>query len=180
MPTSRPYPLVHFSNTIIDLQPNKILDIGIGGGKYGFLVREYTDTWHGRYQDDANNRVHIHGIEVFPEYIGKLQRAIYDRIFIGNVLDVLPDLSNAYDLLIMADVIEHFEKKDAEKLLKLIKSKSKKSIITTPHPMAYKKQGSTYGNDHERHLHCWSITDLKKHGKVFNFENKICMLMIGF
>ena len=43
MPTSHSGQINTIVDLIISINPKKILDVGIGHGKYGFLTREYLD-----------------------------------------------------------------------------------------------------------------------------------------
>ena len=92
-----------------------------GFGKFGFLTREYTDVRLGRY---FNWETRIDGIEIFESYITQLQREIYDNIYVGNAIDILPTLGN-YDVIICSDVLEHLSEKDGVFLLNTVKEKSK-------------------------------------------------------
>jgi len=115
------------------LQPGRVLDIGVGNGRMGFLVREYGhQPWHPRAHGD---RVEIHGIEGHEPYIGDLQRAIYDRIIVGNALDVLAGLASEearYDLAIAADILEHFAPADAAVFLDRCLAVSDLLLVATP------------------------------------------------
>ncbi|HLD90883.1 MAG TPA: hypothetical protein VI911_07725 [Patescibacteria group bacterium] len=174
MPTSRPYPIAHIASRIIDLQPKTVLDIGIGFGKYGFLAREYTDIWNNRFRKPETV---IHGIEVYEEYITEIHRQIYNKIFIGNALDILPTLGN-YDLITFCDVVEHFEKEDGIKMMNLVRDKCKNAFITTPTLNRFQKRGGVAGNPYEQHVYGWSTEDLKAWGKVTTFNNFVNLLEI--
>lgn len=165
MPTSRPYALTAMCNRMIDKNPVSVLDIGIGFGKFGFLAREYTDVRLGRY---FNPKTRIDGIEIFEKYITQLQRKIYDNIYIGNVVDVLPTLGN-YDMIICSDVLEHLNEKDGLFLLNLIKEKSKFAMIVTP--VRVLQQEALYNNKYERHISAWPRETLSKWGEIFQFDN---------
>ncbi len=165
MPSSRPYALVQICNRIMEKNPNSILDIGIGFGKFGFLAREYTDVRLGRY---FNWKTRIDGIEIFEKYVTQLQRQIYDSIFIGNAINILPTLNN-YDMIICSDMLEHLSEEDGFSLLDTIKQKSKFAMIVTP--VRVLVQEAIYNNEHERHISAWPIETLSRWGKVFQFEN---------
>jgi FKBP-type peptidyl-prolyl cis-trans isomerase 2 len=142
-----------------------VLDIGIGFGKFGFLAREYTDVRLGRY---FNPKTRIDGIEIFEKYITQLQQEIYDNIYIGNVIDILPTLGN-YDMMICSDVLEHLNEKDGLFLLNLIKEKSKFAMIVTP--VRVLQQEALYNNKYEKHLSVWPKGVLSKWGEVSQFDN---------
>ena len=165
MPCSRPHALETICNRIIEKNPISILDIGIGFGKFGFLAREYTDIFHGRYFDWETR---IDGIEIFEKYITQLQKEIYDHIYIGNALDVLPTLSR-YDMIICSDMLEHMSEQNGTVLLDLIKRQSKYAMITTPVTVLH--QDALYDNEHEKHISEWSKETLSNWGEVFQFEN---------
>ena len=165
MPCSRPYALEAICNRIIEKNPISILDIGIGFGKIGFLAREYTDVFHCRYFDWETR---IDGIEIFEKYIKQLQKEIYDHIYIGNALDILPTLSR-YDTIICSDVLEHLREQDGTNLLDLIKDRCKFAMIATPVMVLH--QEALYNNEYERHISAWSKETLSNWGEVFQFDN---------
>ena len=186
MPSSRPYALTYICQRIINLQPKTVLDIGIGFGKMGFLAREYTDVWSERYYSaPLHTRTRIDGIEAHRPYITEIHRQIYDNLYIGDAIEVMtnprlffPD--DPYDLILCCDMLEHLEAIKGEELLSLIKKYGKRAIVTTPHPNGFTMQGAVYGNDHERHRHCWSFKELEAWGEVRSFDNAMWLLEIGF
>lgn len=165
MPCSRPYALEAICNRIIEKNPMSVLDIGIGFGKFGFLAREYTDVRLGRY---FNRQTRIDGIEIFEKYVTPLQQQIYDNIYIGNAIEILPTLDN-YDMIICSDMLEHVNEKDGVFLLDAIAKKSRFSMIVTPiHVM---EQEALYNNEYEKHISAWSMEILSNWGKVIQFDN---------
>jgi hypothetical protein len=145
----------------MQLQPNSILEIGTGFGKYGLLFREYLDI-RAAANDRArlspeNWRVRIDGIECFAPYISDLQRSIYDRLVIGDALDEIDKLPS-YDLVFLGNVIEHFPKEDGRLLLdKCIAHALRMVIVTTPE--SFTPQGAEYGNRHEARHSLWTQED---------------------
>lgn len=152
-------------NRIMEKNPASVLDIGIGFGKIGFLAREYTDVRLGRY---FNWETRIDGIEIFEKYVTPLQRAIYNNIYIGNAIDILPTLGD-YDMMVCSDMLEHLSEKDGVFLLSAIKEKSKFAMIVTP--MRVLQQEALYNNEHERHISVWSKETLSKWGQVCQLDN---------
>lgn len=94
MPSSHYFQLNEIVDLIALTNPVKVLDIGVGFGKYGFLAREYLELWKdgGEYQKWDRQ---IDGIEAFEPYITPVHKFIYNTIFIGNALDILPSLQEA-------------------------------------------------------------------------------------
>lgn len=162
MPTSDPVALSPVCQRIIGLKPLSVLDIGFGFGKWGILAREYAGIWCRR--DDGPSPVRVDGIEVFPDYITPLQRLIYDNIYIGNALDIIPKLEMSYDLALMVDVLEHFSVEDGKRVLGLIQACSAHALIITPRYFGH--QGAAFGNENEKHISHWSGSELAKWGRV--------------
>lgn len=171
MPSSRAHLIAPVVKMLMQIAPKSVLDIGIGFGKFGFLAREYTDVWRGRYHEW---RTRIDGIEIFPDYVTEIQKKVYSHIYIGNVLDVLPTLKN-YDLVICVEVLEHLNKKDGIKLLELIKQKSRFAFISTPESMS--GQGEVNGNPYEKHLHQWTPDELRPYGILSLVEKRSLVLL---
>lgn len=178
MPTSEVYSIPIVVETIKKLKPRSILDIGCGFGKYGFLLREQLDICMDQKNNTEDYIIHrknwktrIDAVEVFENYICELQRYIYDNIYIGNASDLIEKLTK-YDVIIMADVIEHFDKRQGKELLnKIYRNANKLIIITTP--LGEFEQAALCGNDFEKHLSIWRINDFKEYSnkKIVNVYN---------
>jgi hypothetical protein len=153
---------------LINPLPQSVLDIGIGNGKYGFLTREYLTFWGSRYEAHRR-KITIDGIEAFPDYVGSVQRNIYDQIIFGNAKDILRTMPNhLYDLIVFIDVLEHFSVEDGLQVIQECIRIGETVIISTPIEM--EDQGAAFGNEFERHLSVWSPNMLMKTGaaNVFN------------
>ena len=92
--------------------PRLVLDVGVGFGKYGYLIREYLDVRgakndFGKYRRE-NWATRLDGIEVCSEYIGDPQRMIYDHIYIGDVVGLLPTVGH-HDFIWASHVLEHLD-----------------------------------------------------------------------
>src|SRR5262249_16496078 len=139
------------------IQPESVLDIGIGFGKWGFLVREYTDIFANRY-DRSQWKVRIDGVEAFQAYTTPLYEYIYNSIYYGSIQDVLPELSD-YDLVIIGDVIEHFTKEEGLTLLSELRKKSRFILLSSP--TVYFDQ-EIMDNTFETHKSLWTTEDFKQ------------------
>src|SRR4051812_32602371 len=114
MPYSWHFPMTSMMQHVIECQPGSVLDIGVGYGKWGFLIRESLD-WNSGRVDRAEWRLRIDGVEVHP-YQSPLHDWVYDRILWSDVFDIQDELVG-YDLVVMSDVIEHLDKNAALSLL---------------------------------------------------------------
>lgn len=153
------------------LNPMKILDVGIGFGRWGILFREFLEVW-GDNNYSGKWKRKIDGIEIFPDYIKPYHEYFYDNIHICNALDFLRNTGEKYDLINFGDVIEHFEKEEGIELIKLSLKKSRYTLINIP-VGDYWPQDSINGNEYEKHRSIWKVSDFKiyKNHLIKNFED---------
>lgn len=175
MPSSVPQAITHICNKILQYKPKTVLDIGIGNGKWGFLAREYTDVWKSRMRISDYQTI-IHGIEAYKHYIGPVQELIYDKIYIGEAINIINDLW-IYDMIIMTDVLEHMSKSIGNELLGKISRKSKYAFITTPKNVIITGRSMNY-NPYETHVCEWSIEELSKYGDARDIGNNVLLLQM--
>jgi hypothetical protein len=153
MPSSDSHQISPIIDIIRAVQPQSVLDIGVGFGKFGFLCREYLELWDGR--DQYNDwRRRIDGVEAFEAYITPLHRLIYSNLYTGNALDVLPTLTTYYDLILLIDVIEHFTVEQGMRLLNECSRRARGLIVSTP--LVVSAQESAFGNAFETHRSQWT------------------------
>lgn len=176
MPTSHWNQLNEIMSVIVSCKPKSVLDIGIGFGKFGVLVREYLELWDGRNIYDEW-KCRLDGIEIFKDYKNPLYEYIYDRVYYGNAINVLPHISQNYDLIICIDVLEHFAKNDGIKLLDICKNKSSGMLISTPKIVS--AQEEVFNNKHEQHLSQWCVNEFSKYGAGILVENKSLLYYFG-
>jgi len=151
---------------IIKWKPQTILDIGVGFGKFGLLCREYMDVYDKKAYGKWYTR--IDGIEVWPHSILSHHEQIYDNIYIGNCINVLPLIKIKYDVILMIDVLEHMRKKDGYKCVELIKDKCNRAIFQVP--IGDWPQGAIFGNPYEVHISSWQENELRSLGDIEFFH----------
>lgn len=171
MPTSNWQNISFNIELVRKLDPNSILDVGVGFGRWGILFREFLEIWNYSNYDGKWKRK-IDGVEIFEKYIQPYHSFFYDKIFIENVSDFLrrPDIQ--YDLINFGDVIEHFEKNEALTLIELALSKSKNVIINLPIGNNWEQKG-TSENEFEEHKSIFCNKDFKifKNYKIKKFKD---------
>jgi len=163
MPSSVPYAVPIIANVARQLRPRSVLDVGIGFGKYGFLLREYTDIWDMESVEDYRRerwKTVIEGIDATPDYITPLHEYVYDRIHIGDVTELI-DTLGTYDLIIMGDVLEHFEKPVGEALLDRLFQHTNQCLLLT-FPPNCRANDSVVGNPYEAHRSAWNRNDFRR------------------
>jgi len=142
------------------VEPRRVLDLGMGTGKYGFLLREQTDLAYGRSQNDW--RLHITGVEGYAENVGPHQRSVYDDITVAEIADVVGVYQgDRFDLTLLIDVIEHFAPHDARDLVNRVLQISRYLLISTP--TAYYAQDNG-NNPLQRHRSWWPQSELRRLG----------------
>ena len=97
----------------------KILDIGPGWGKYAVLIREYVDP-----------EAQIMGLEVWDPYIHKHRLTdLYDPVVKGDAREMTAQFYSQFDVVLIADVIEHMSLDEGVALIDKIRGWI---IISTP------------------------------------------------
>ena len=137
-------------------QPRSILDIGVGFGKYGLLIRDILEIPFERY-NKQQWICQIDGVEAFEGYKNPIHDYVYNKVFYDDIRNIIHQLPN-YDVILLIDVIEHFEKEEGYRLInKLLEHTNKSLIISTPLYPA--KQQDYNGNYYEQQKSRWFITD---------------------
>ena len=163
MPTSSFDHVSSVMHIVERAQPESILDVGIGFGKWGILCREMLEAKHGRLQP-SEWRLRIDGIEIHEGYENPLWHLAYGHVFRGDATRLVDDLDH-YDLIIVADVIEHLDKDVGRELLHKLVQWGTLVVVATPR--AYVEQGELLGNVHEAHRSGWEVKDLAEFPHVY-------------
>jgi len=177
MPSSHLLQINEIVQLIFLSKPESVLDVGVGFGKYGVLAREYLELWDGRGRYNEWKR-RIDGIEVFKEYLTPLHDYVYDNIYTGNALDVIPGLDVTYDLILLIDVLEHFTHDEGLKLLEVCQKKSRNFLVSTPKDIG--AQEGAFNNPYEAHKFQWQRWHFEEFEKHFYVPNpKSYIYLIG-
>ena len=143
MPISSYAVIPDVANKLIIQEPKTVLDVGIGNGLYGCLVKNYLP--------DA----HVTGIEGWEAYRNPMWQN-YDSVIVHEVPQALEYLKGKFDAIIMCDVIEHFDPDKGDYIIERLKGFLKKGgimIVTTP--SIFCEQGAVNGNHLEIHRSLW-------------------------
>lgn len=143
------------------LNPESILDVGVGFGRWGILFREFLEIWENGKYDGNWDRV-IEGIEIFPGYLKDYHKFFYDNIYNENALDFLRSTKKKYDLIHCGDIIEHFSKDEGLELIDLCLEKGKYVMINIPIGKNW-EQEATKENPYEEHKSTWYNKDFRKY-----------------
>lgn len=141
----------------------KILDVGAGFGKWGFLIRDSFDVMSFQNFKKKDWKIDITAIEPFSKCITPLQEQIYNKIIKKDFFSCKNELEK-YDLAIFGDVIEHFEKEKGYEVLDKLLEYTDNIIVSTPN--GFLPQGAWGDNELEIHKSGWTIEDFKKYNIV--------------
>jgi SAM-dependent methyltransferase len=168
MPSSDHRQIPIIIDIVKEVKPKSVLDIAFGFGKYGLLIKEYLRPKPYIYGWQSVERVD--GLEVFPDYITDIQRAIYDKVIIANAIE---HEYEPYDLYLMVDCIEHMTKEDGKKLVDKLRKLGKVLVVT---PRRFEVHPPRYGNPLEEHISVWSNDDFPSH-KDYSTGDSIIVLI---
>jgi hypothetical protein len=167
MCVSAPYAIPVVVHATRQVNPRSILDVGAGFGKYGVLFREYLDIWNADDLARTSRQAwgtRLEGIEICADYLTPLHEFIYDKIHVGNALDVIAGLGR-FDLIFGGDVLEHFEKGDGRRLVRMLYDHAEKCVLLTYPKNAASREG-VWGNECEAHLSVWTREDFEEYERV--------------
>ncbi len=147
-------------NEVYRLQPGRVLDCGVGFGKFGPLLREVLDGMYGRCSP-KRWLAQICGIEAFGAYSNPCWDS-YDRIEIADFTSYhgLYD----WDLVLMIDSLEHLEPERGRDFLNSLVENNKHVIISVP--VVPMPQGPMYGNEYETHRTHYDGTEFERFNPV--------------
>ena len=144
------------------LKPASVLDVGTGFGRWGVLCREFLDVWEGR---EARSlwQTRIEGIEAFPGCLTPLHGYVYDRLHVGDAVEVLPALG-VYDVVYLGDVVEHQAKSRAWDLLdEAVRHARQAAIVTIPIGDNWPQEMGWDGNTYHAHRSVWEPEDFDRY-----------------
>jgi 2-polyprenyl-3-methyl-5-hydroxy-6-metoxy-1,4-benzoquinol methylase len=139
VPTSNLAVWPHLLWLVEEAPHEHVLDVGPGWGKAATLLREYLNV----------KPLRIDAVEVHKPYVDAhgLTR-LYDEVLVGDVLELDPATLAGYDLVLMADVIEHLELAAAMELLARIPGRV---VISTPEAFFSNGPGLPESETHRSH-----------------------------
>lgn len=147
MPISNWDQIPAIMNEVYRLQPKTVLDLGIGFGKYGPLLREVLDGMHGRC-DRELWEASIWGVESFDAYSNPVWGG-YSGVIRCDFTDLRRIQLGGNDLVLMLDSLEHLEPGAGRVFLDDLVAHNRHVIVSVP--VVPMPQGTTYGNPFEAH-----------------------------
>lgn len=168
MPGSSDLFIQEVEQTIRELNPSTVLDVGTGAGKYGTLIRRILPN------------TLIEGLEPDSSYIPRFNlENIYNSIHNLTAKEYINKLwgtDKTYDLVIFGDVIEHMLKSEGKDILEFFCYRTKHILVLYPdHYIQY-----NYENSHplENHVSIWHEGDFSNFDYSIEHKPPIHMVKI--
>ncbi len=147
---------------INDRSRHRMLDVGKGLGKYGFLTHEFVGLDPQKLPDPSKklreqSRWTIDAVEIQPAYMWPHIDDIYETVYMGDVLNLYPTLPS-YDVILMTDVIEHLDKQPALEMVKHFLGTGAVVVISTPIKFFHQDFMESEWEQHRSH---WTPKDFR-------------------
>lgn len=150
-----------------------VLDVGIGWGINGALLRTYADAKL------------VDAVEIFKPYIAHAARYnLYDQVYEGDIRTVLPTIQRHYDIVLCTETLEHISMADIPDILHHLERLGDRIIISSNNH--FEESEAWDGNDYQLHRSLFSITRARSEGyrclgtgRVFNFGAKKFKALFG-
>ena len=159
----------------VSINPTRILDIGAGFGKFGLLLKEALLSEQAeagelypvpKFKIDA-----CESADYFLDHLSYMR--IYDRLLQKDARVITDVINNGhYDLILLIDVIEHWDKKDFLEFTEKISGETK-LLISTPKEVVF-YEPKYYGID--KHITQYSDFDFKG-GENFSTKDSLIYLI---
>lgn len=136
---------------------NSVLDVGCGHSSLIGMIRK---------------KFSSEGIDIYRKnIIESRKKKLHDKYTVGDIKKLLKIYrNNNFDACVAIDVIEHFNKKDAIKLIKDMEAIARKKVVILT-PNGFYEQHDYDGNPHQVHKSGWKKKDLEKLGyKVYGLR----------
>ena len=144
------------------VKPETVLDIGVGFGKWGFLIRGSSETICQRMTPEEW-KIDLEGIEGETRYVdawSPMLHFLYNRIYVMDVRNF--EFRKQYDMVIAGDVLEHLELDESIELIEDILDNTQLFIFAIPIGESWLHTNDGYAKNYplEKHRCVWNHEDL--------------------
>jgi hypothetical protein len=148
----------HIAMQLSAQRPGRVLDLGIGSGFYGAVVRQWVDLgvrpWN----------TFLLGVETWANYRNPLWD-LYNVVVVDTIESYLAGFPELFDSVILGDVLEHFELSEGTALLRQAQARvTPGGTLIVATPAVFVEQFAVYGNEFERHRSVWTAAGLESLG----------------
>jgi len=146
----------HVARILEQARPQRVLDLGIGFGFYGAVVRQWLDLGVRPW------RTYLAGVEAWGGYSNPLWD-VYDLVTVKSIQEYLRTSAEEFDFVILNDVLEHLTPDEGRQILGQIDSVlSPGGRLVVGTPARYFEQGAVHGNEFERHRSFWTADQFRE------------------
>lgn len=146
------------TEALVRSQPQSILDLGMGFGGCGVIVREWLDLGVRPW------KTYLVGVEVWADYRNPVWD-LYDAVYVQTIEDFLASNRQRFSAVLFGDVLEHFEKEAGRALLESLKPHvCPGGHLFASTPAQFYPQVAVYGNPWEEHRCLWTAEELESLG----------------
>lgn len=142
----------HVQQLVSTIQPQTIVDVGMGAGKIGSLCRSVCP------------QAQIHGFEVFQPYLETYKpnhQAFYNQITCADFREWIRSHSDwQADLIVFGDVLEHFFYSEVHDVIQFCLYRVKYLLAVWPTEYL---QNSEQGNTEQSHRSNFTLSDLVRY-----------------
>lgn len=143
-----------------------VLDVGAGVGTYAIMGRFPEQRWT--------------ALEAFEPYVEMFNlKGKYEEVVVSDVREFFPQ--EKYDLVIMADVLEHMSKQDAKETIHRMLSSS--VLVFVCFPVEHNPQSAgAEGNDYETHVDHWFYEEMREFlgdRTVLSQDGRVCAYFVA-
>lgn len=158
MPIGAVAAVPHIAAQMLMRRPERVLDLGMGTGFYGAVVRQWAD------EGVAPWRTWVVGVEAFSAYRNPLWD-LYNVVFSMTIEEYLSRHPEQFDYVLFNDVLEHFDHAVGESLLRHLTSLvAPGGVLFVNTPALFHPQQAAHGNELERHRSLWRAEELASLG----------------
>jgi Methyltransferase domain len=142
------------AQALLERRPHTVLDLGMGFGGGGVIVREWLDSgvkpWN----------THLTGVEVWADYRNPVWD-LYNAIYTQTIEEFVASSDATFDFVLLCEVLEHFEGEQGRKIIAEVKRRvAVRGCLVVTTPAVFFRQPAVYGNEHERHRSAWTAETL--------------------
>jgi SAM-dependent methyltransferase len=87
-----------------DVLPERILDVGLGFGRWGMLAREICDYRQGRVRRE-DWCTHVEAVTLTPREVQEYHHFFYDRVYLTDPVEFVETATARWDLVVIEDVL---------------------------------------------------------------------------
>jgi hypothetical protein len=148
----------HVAELLATRRPARVLDLGIGSGFYGAVVRQWVDLGVRPW------RTVLVGVEAWAEYRNPLWD-LYNLIIVDTIQAYFSAFRDEFDCVVLGDVLEHFDPDQGTAVLREGQARvAPGGMMIVATPAVFFEQSAVYGNEFERHRSCWPADRLEALG----------------